>query len=65
MPNLNIPIDDELMREIRVRAAQSNMTRRGWLIKSLTDVVGSADDLGSESTTQSEPGSPECLEAQG
>lgn len=64
MPNLNIPIDDELMREIRVRAAQSNMTRRGWLIKSLTDVVGSADDPGSE--TQSEPRIvPECLEAQG
>jgi hypothetical protein len=39
MPNLNIPIPDELMRGIRVRAAESDKTRREWLIENLQQAV--------------------------
>jgi predicted transcriptional regulator len=55
MPNLNIRLDDELMRRIRVKAALSDKTRRDWVIDSLSQLVGSADSQGSESKSLSEP----------
>jgi hypothetical protein len=36
MPNLNIEIDAELLREIRIKAAQSDLTRREWVLQELT-----------------------------
>jgi len=35
MPNLNIPVGEELMRAIRVKAAAENLTRRDWVVKRL------------------------------
>lgn len=46
MPNLNIAIDAELLREVNVRAAKSGQTQREWVIAALGKAVGSVAAVG-------------------
>ena len=39
MPNLNIEIDQDLLRAIRVKAASEDMTRRDWIVERLENAV--------------------------
>jgi len=39
MPNLNIAIDEDLLRAIRVKAASEDMSRRDWVLKRLEDAL--------------------------
>ena len=39
MPNLNIPVDEQLLRAIRVRAAAEDVSRRDWIVRRLIDAV--------------------------
>jgi plasmid stability protein len=39
MPNLNIPVSDELLRAIRVKAAAEDLSRRDWVKKQLRDAL--------------------------
>jgi hypothetical protein len=45
MPNLNIPISEELLREINMCALRTGMRQKEWVISLLTVVTsGPSDD---------------------
>lgn len=39
MPNLNIPVDEELLRAIRVRAASEDKSRRDLIVEYLENAL--------------------------
>ena len=39
MPNLNIPVNQDLLRAIRVKAASEDKSRREWILERLEDAV--------------------------
>ena len=39
MPNLNIPVDEDLLRAIRVKAASEDMTRRDLVVECLENAL--------------------------
>lgn len=46
MPNLNIAIDAELLREVNVKAAKTGLTQREWVIAALGKAVGTSSAVG-------------------
>jgi len=52
MPNLNIPVDEQLLKAIRVRAAAEDLSRRDWVVRRLIAAV--IGEQNTQSTVQCE-----------
>ena len=48
MPAINIPVEERLMHEIRVRAALQGLTRREWIRRALEEAAEAAPEQKAE-----------------
>jgi hypothetical protein len=46
MPNLNIEISDELLRDIRIRCAIEGVAQKDWVPRVLAEVLGREPAVG-------------------
>jgi len=40
VPNINVEVSDELLKAIRIRCAEENMTQKDWLPSFLAEALG-------------------------